>query len=229
MNLSLNFLWAFVGGLVPALLWLWFWTREDKTNPEPKRKIAVAFVCGMLAVLLVLPIEKLIYEAFGGAVGTLTIISWAFAEELLKFGAAYISSIFRNKYNDEPIDSLIYLITAALGFSALENAFFLVNFIDSNLVAQSIISGNMRFIGATLLHTASSATIGVFMAFGFYKNRERKKNFLFTGLLLATLLHVIFNSIIIKFDDNIFLTFAGVWVAIVLLLFIFEKIKTIRN
>ena len=25
---------SFVGGILPALIWLWFWLKEDKENPE---------------------------------------------------------------------------------------------------------------------------------------------------------------------------------------------------
>ena len=51
---------AFVGGIIPSLLWLWFWLNEDKKNPEPKGILSIVFIVGMIAVSFVLPIEKLI-------------------------------------------------------------------------------------------------------------------------------------------------------------------------
>ena len=71
---------------------------------------------------------------------------------------------------DEPIDAVIYMITVALGFSALENALFLSNLISTSSFAQSIITGNSRFLGATLLHVASSAAVGVMIGLSYYKN-----------------------------------------------------------
>ena len=50
--------YAFLGGLLPALLWLYFLLREDSRCPEPKLMILVAFLAGMIAVPLVLPIEQ---------------------------------------------------------------------------------------------------------------------------------------------------------------------------
>jgi len=163
-----KFIISLASGVLPAILWLWFWLKEDKKHPEPKRKIIIAFLAGMVAVILVLPLEKAIYSFLGPTVTLVTILSWAGAEELLKFLGAYFSSFYKNRDYDEPIDSIIYLISSALGFSALENTLFLTNLVNSEQITQSIMSGNMRFIGATLLHTVSSATIGFFMSLSFY-------------------------------------------------------------
>ena len=52
-------LFALLGGVLPALLWLWFWLKEDKKRPEPRGLILLAFIAGMLTVPVVLPFEKL--------------------------------------------------------------------------------------------------------------------------------------------------------------------------
>jgi RsiW-degrading membrane proteinase PrsW (M82 family) len=143
--------------------------------------------------------------------------------------AAFFSSLRKNIDNDEPIDSLIYMISAALGFSAMENSFFLFKALNSGALTQSIISGNMRFIGATLLHVASSALVGAFLAFGFFKDNESKKMHLFTGLVLAIVLHTIFNWFIIKAGENLFFVFGGVWLSIIAIIFTIEKVKTLKN
>lgn len=228
MVISIKFLISLLSGILPASLWLWFWLKEDKKHPEPKKKIIIAFIAGMVAVLLVLPLEKLIYSALGPTITIFTILSWAAAEEILKFLGAFLSSFYKNRDYDEPIDSMIYLISAALGFSAVENAFFLLHLIDSGQITQSIMSGNMRFIGATLLHTVSSATVGFFMSLSFYKGKEVKKSVLLFGLMVAIALHTIFNLLIIKSEDNLFMVFSGVWVLVIALMFIFEKVKTIK-
>ena len=49
---------ASLGGLLPALAWLWFWLREDSKHPEPRRLIALAFLAGMVAVAVAIPLEK---------------------------------------------------------------------------------------------------------------------------------------------------------------------------
>src|SRR3990167_2482798 len=101
---------SLLGGVLPALLWLWFWLKEDKLHPEPKKRLALVFLAGMCAVLLVLPVEKFIFS-ITASISLITIVLWAAAEELLKYITAYISGL-RQKEMDEPIDAVIYMITA---------------------------------------------------------------------------------------------------------------------
>ncbi|HEX9830376.1 MAG TPA: PrsW family glutamic-type intramembrane protease, partial [Thermodesulfobacteriota bacterium] len=152
---------------------------------------------------------------------------WAALEELLKFGAAYFSAL-RKREDDEPIDPLIYMMTAALGFVAIENAIFILNPLLKGNLIEGVITGNLRFIGASLLHTISSAAIGISLALAFYKRAAVKLIYLSFGILTAIALHTLFNLFIIKETDSITLaTFGFVWMAIVILILFFEKIKKV--
>ena len=157
MVLSPVFFIAFLGGVLPALLWLFFWLFEDRCEPEPKRYIFFSFFAGMAVVWPVLFLERSVVPFASGA--TLLLI-WAFIEEACKFGAAYLAALHWHVF-DEPLDAVIYLVTVALGFSALENTLFLMGPLEQGDVLKTIVTGDLRFIGATLLHTLSSATIGV--------------------------------------------------------------------
>lgn len=230
---------SFLGGILPALLWLWFWLKEDRLHPEPKSRIVLTFICGMLAVLPAIEIEKYFCYLINPAVcngdvpriapGLLLIILWAITEETFKYVLAFLSSFWKNKNNNEPIDPIIYMITIALGFSALENVLFIFNPIISGQLLQSIMTGNSRFLGATLLHVASSAAIGVMMGLSYYKKPAIKKIFLCTGIIISILLHTLFNLLIIKLGNDLFFVFAGVWVLIILLIVLIEKVKVIRS
>ena len=48
-----------MGGVAPALLWLWFWLKEDNQKPEPKGLIATIFFIGMICVIVVIPFQNL--------------------------------------------------------------------------------------------------------------------------------------------------------------------------
>jgi len=221
-----TFLYAILGGIVPALLWLYFWLKEDKKNPEPKRLLLFAFAAGMIAVLVAIPFEKYVNTYF---TGILLIILWSAIEEILKFAGAYFS-VLKKKAVDEPIDIIIYMITVALGFAALENTLFLINLLIDGNITNTIINGNLRFLGATLLHTLSSATVGIMIAFSFYRGETLKKIYTFLGLILAIVLHTLFNFFIIKESGEKILTiFFFVWIGIVILILLFEKIKRIKN
>jgi RsiW-degrading membrane proteinase PrsW (M82 family) len=221
------FFLSFIIGLVPALVWLWFWLKED-SHPEPAKMVTLSFLGGMVAVLIVLPLQKLVYEIINDQ-NTLSFILWATIEELCKFIIVYFIAL-KNKITDEPIDDIIYLIVSALGFVALENTFFLTDLVHNADLSGIIMTTNLRFIGAGLLHVISSATIGVCMALSFYKNQLQKSFHLFTGLILAIVLHTSFNLFIIRqTEGNVFVVFGAVWVGILVLLVLIEKIKHIHN
>ena len=52
-------LFAFLGGILPALVWLYFLIKEDTRCPEPRSIVMLALIAGMLAVPLVLPLERI--------------------------------------------------------------------------------------------------------------------------------------------------------------------------
>jgi RsiW-degrading membrane proteinase PrsW (M82 family) len=54
-------IFSLLGGIVPALFWLWFWIRQDRLKPEPKLALFSAFLSGIIAVLLALFFELIIY------------------------------------------------------------------------------------------------------------------------------------------------------------------------
>lgn len=213
-----------MGGVLPALLWLAFWLLEDRCQPEPKRYILLSFVLGMLAVPLVLPIERQAIAYFAmGSVPLLLV--WAACEEGFKFIAAYLGGL-RWAAFDEPLDAVIYLVTAALGFSSLENALFLWTPLASGEVLRSVVTGDLRFIGATLLHTLSSATIGICIALAFSKSPAVRRAAAAGGVILAVLLHTLFNFFILGTSGGgTFWVFLIIWVGIVGALLMVERIK----
>ncbi len=213
---------AMLGGVLPALLWLTFWLMEDRCEPEPKRYLLMTFIAGGAMVFAALWIEQQTMRYF---TGTSLLFLWAATEEMLKFGAAYLVAL-RLRIFDEPIDAVVYMVTVALGFSAFENMLFLMTPIQNGDVLQTIIRGDLRFIGATLLHTLSSATIGIALALAFYKSALARRAAAFVGVILAVTLHTLFNFFILGSDgDATFWIFLFIWFGIVVMLFMTEQIK----
>ena len=218
---------SLIGGILPALFWLYFWLKEDKLKPEPRSLIMLSFFGGMIAVIAALFAEKTVKDLVASNL-ILVAIYAPIIEELFKFSAAYFL-VLRKKEDDEPIDPIIYLISSALGFAALENALFLMSPLAENNIMTSITTGNLRFIGATLLHVVASALIGIFIGFSFYKNRVFKFFMIIIGLATAITLHSFFNFFIIRgTDESILAVFAGLWVAVIFLILILEKVKKIK-
>ena len=217
---------AFLAGVIPALFWLWFWLREDRVHPEPRSLIISAFIAGMLIVGAVLPLQQYAMERFSG---NDLIFVWVIIEEILKYTAA-LMVVFWHKAVDEPIDTIMYMITIALGFSALENTLFIYNPLSDGDFANSVLTGTFRFLGATLLHVLASATVGVAMALAYYKRNTIRILSATVGLCIAILLHALFNFFIMNASGNTVLTvFMFVWMGIIVLFLIFEKVKIIER
>ncbi len=159
----------------------------------------------------------------------ITLVIWAAVEELLKYVAANSGGISK-KDNNEPIDPIVYMITAALGFAALENAFYLYKMIaDHQPMQELFITGNVRFIGSSMLHVSCSAIVGIFMAFAYNKNSEVKSRYLVTGVVLSIILHTIFNSFLIHSENTTLVSFAAVWLVALYIILMFERIKKSFN
>jgi RsiW-degrading membrane proteinase PrsW (M82 family) len=217
---------AAAGGLLPSLAWLWFWLHEDKKHPEPRRWIALAFAAGMLSVAIVIPIEQYVATILQGQ--TVIFTAWSAIEEITKFLAAALTVLWLSD-NDEPIDAVVYMVTVALGFAAVENTLFLLSPLAGSSLLQTFITGNLRFIGATPLHILSSGVIGAALGFSFYKHGRIKAEYVLAGVILAIALHSAFNFLILNTpEEYLFRTFALVWVGVVVLLAALEFIKRLK-
>ena len=91
-------------------------------------------------------------------------------------------------------------------------------------------TGNFRFIGATLLHILASGTVGAAMALAFYKRSAVRIIYATVGLFIAIILHALFNFFIIESSGETILgVFLFVWIGIIILFLIFEKAKLIER
>jgi len=214
---------AFIFGIIPSLIWLWFWLKEDKKRAEPKGLLAIIFLLGMAAVILVLPIQRYIQAHVQG--NEVQIALWAGTEKVMKL-LAVIFILSGSAHVDEPLDWPIYMMTAALGFAALENTLFLLKPIALNEVTVGLLTGQLRFLGSTLLHTVSSGVIGMALGLSYHLSSILKKGYLLVGLVFAVILHSIFNFFIIRNNGGDFLkVFAFLWVVTIIIMLLFEKLR----
>ncbi|MDO8430072.1 MAG: PrsW family glutamic-type intramembrane protease [bacterium] len=206
-------------GLIPGFAWLIFYLEEDP-HPEPKKLIFETFLAGGLITFLVLGVQTAFNNwANSEGIAQYSFLSFLFLaaiEEFFKFGAARLVIDDHKNELDEPVDAMIYLIVAALGFATIEN-------IGAIYHAKDLIfeTATLRFIGATLLHTLSSGLFGYYWAKSLIKG---KYHLLLTGFALATLLHTLFNFLILRFEPAAIPT-AFLMVFAVFVLYDFEKLK----
>ncbi|MDP3901422.1 MAG: PrsW family glutamic-type intramembrane protease, partial [bacterium] len=155
-------------GLLPGFAWLIFYLREDAEHPEPKKTIFYTFVVGAACSFLVLPFQVLLshWSSIYGLseYGPTSLFLLSATEEIFKFAVVYWAISKRREF-DEPLDAMIYMIVAALGFATVENIASLYNVLGSfETVA-------LRFIGATLLHSLASGLVGFYWAKAIIKRR----------------------------------------------------------
>lgn len=202
----MKFLLCLILAPLPSIIWLAFYLRKDK-HPEPNRMIVKVFMLGILMV----PLAGLLEQGFFLGLEKISLINkiaflvigFALIEELLKYLVVRFS-VLKNSAFDEPVDAMIYLIIAALGFAAAENIYLLS---QAQLTQMSIVSIlefiTTRFLGATLLHALTSAIIGYFLAVSLLITSKIRKIFIWGGLLGGTILHSLFNYIIILNSQSI--------------------------
>lgn len=238
MNIFNTLFFSFLLGIVPALIWLWFWLREDVEHPEPRSYILLTFLYGALSVPVALIFQIVFNKLFAiqgtGDISTSPFIYaliitciWAGIEEFVKYKAAWHGGL-KKTITDEAVDVPIYMISAALGFAALETTLFLIApFLNGN-IQEIIATTKLRFVGAMLVHVASSALIGIFAGYSLFFVQKVHKRYVLVGFMLATLLHALFNLFIIKGSQNSFVGFLLIWLFVVLIIVLFERIKKIK-
>jgi RsiW-degrading membrane proteinase PrsW (M82 family) len=208
------FLIAIPLAMLPSLIWLLYYLRKD-VHPEPNHLIMRVFVWGMVVTIIAAFIIFFFaslesdfakrgffikdYLPYALTIPIVIIFINAFWEEVLKYLVVRFS-ILKNPEFDEPVDAMEYMIIVALAFAAVENILISAN--HSDLKSLSILLF-VRFLGATLIHVLSSATLGFFLAKAIFwkKNRRRfplKVGFVLLGTIIATGLHGIFNFLIIE-------------------------------
>jgi len=220
-------LYAAIGGFFPIIFWLFFWFREDLKDPEPKWLIAKTFLFGIAAAFISLLVEAFIHTLHLNNIDQT--IAFSFAEEFLKFLAVFAAALGTVWVNERE-DPMLYMITGALGFAAVENTFYIIDYLDKSEYIRSLIDGGYRFIGATLLHTITSAIIGIFISVVFFQSWTTRILSSLLGLLVATGIHTVFNLMVNS--TNIFYkstAFWTAWIGIVILLFIFQIIESMPN
>jgi len=220
-------------GVLPSLLWLAFYLRED-AHPEPKREILLVFLFGMLATVPAIFFEIFLSDTIksfglGDFLTTLlvNVIAVAFIEEFVKYAAVWAREqrANHNALLDEPVDFVIYMIVSALGFAAVENLLFLLPIIQLNLAIMTTI---VRAVSAILLHTLCSGMIGYYMARS-YCDREHKRRLVAKGFLIASALHGVYNLFIIKSGEDLVFLMIPLTILAGMALFLFKGFGQLKK
>ncbi len=226
-------------GILPSLTWLAYYLRKD-AHPEPKRMVLKIFLWGALITLPVFFVQiGFTYLLSGINLNPIAkeLIYWflviALSEEFFKYLVIRIK-VINSPHLDEPLDVMLYMVVAALGFAALENVLYLFaptgQMSFAQLIDRTLLLSLVRFIGATFLHTLCSAVIGYSLAISFCEVK-RKYLSLALGIFIAMLLHGLYDFSIMQLDG--YMQIAIPAVVIITLAFLvfsgFEKLKKMKS
>ena len=199
----MDYLYLIIFALLPSLIWLLIFLRSD-ANPESNEMILKVFLYGMVAVIP----AAIIQFGFIGFFKSLPIspffililsqlIGVGVVEEVSKFLVVHLM-VLKSSELDEPLDVMLYMIIAALGFAALENIMYLL---QAETISGILWTNLLRFIAPVFGHALWSGTIGYFLATSIYEPKQRL-GLLTIGFSLAIFLHAAFNYVIMRSADT---------------------------
>jgi RsiW-degrading membrane proteinase PrsW (M82 family) len=221
-----NLLLAIVTGVFPTFLWLWFWFNQDE-KPQTAGFLSLMYILGMVCIFIVLPFKGVIENS--GLEQKEYLLAFAGIEEIIKVLITALV-VFRPKFIKKPTDYTLFLVTTALGFSALENTLYLIEPITKNNLSFVLFTGNLRFIGATLLHTICVAIVGIMIGIAWTDSKFMKAMHGLFGLGLAISLHAIFNYfILVNTTRSIMIGLAGLWFIGIIVVVIFGRIQKLHT
>ncbi len=183
----LNILILTLASIGPGLLWLWYFYRQDRFEPEPLGMILKVFLMGLLLVIPAGLMEQLWRAQMVEAIRTANWLNFlviaflvvALIEEGLKSGFL-IWLVSRSRELDEPADGIIYGITLGLGFASLEN------FLWASVFGYRVAA--MRAVVTTLAHATFTGWMGSYIA-KYKLSAISDTSLLWKGFGLAWIIH----------------------------------------
>lgn len=192
---GLHLIAAGVGlALIPALLWLAFFFRQNRRQPEPKRIVWRVFLfSGLIAsgvgVRLVDDLFRIETWLYGSAwlrlFGVITIVG--FTQEFLKYFVVR-HTVFPTEEFKDLIDGVIYGVVAGLGYATVLNIQYVI---DNQGVLLYV--GSMHMVVTALAQAGFSAVTCYFLAGAKYG--EKPIWWVPAGLTLAAFLNGLFSHL----------------------------------
>ena len=150
--------------LVPAAIWLFFFYRLDRLEPEPKTMVLAIFLLGALVTAAlhdpiidgVFNVRDWLYQTWWGhLLGGILIVG--FVEQFLIYGTVrYV--IFNHSEFDERVDGVIYSVAAGLGLATVLNFRYVI---ASNGVDLDV--GSIRMVVNALAYAGFAGIMGYFI------------------------------------------------------------------
>lgn len=184
--------------IIPMSIYLVLIWKFDRYDREPFKLVLINYFWGAFGAIVLAVIGSFI----------LTAIASFFIKDdiqLSRFGAIVVAPIIEeitkglfllitlsSKKFDNITDGIVYGGAIGLGFGMTENFLYFVSYGESipNWIALVIV----RSLFSGVMHCVSTATLGSFLGLAKFKSMGKKIFYAFTGLIIAMLIHSIWNS-----------------------------------
>jgi len=172
-----------------AIIYLIIIYRTDKYEREPFKFVLLIFTWGVFCGVLAAPLNDAIGPLFQASFGNAALIG-PFTEEPLKAAGLYYivtRKRLRNEFNT-PLDGIVYGFAAGIGFFAMENFIYYLNF---------DVGGSELLLMRSLLlwgHGVWTATTGLWLAIAKAQRGYLKVADLVPGISVAVVLHFLWNG-----------------------------------
>lgn len=180
-----------LAAFLPGLAWLVYFYRCDRYDPEPVKLVARTFLVGMLVAMALGTVYTGLDYPWGPYMWAAVIFA-PLVEEPAKF-LAVRWTVYGNRQFNEPVDGIVYGVSAALGFAAVEN----VGYVAGGWFGASPVSGLFTLISRTVMSVPGHALFSSWWgaALGYSKGRKPGAQILMVslGLLASIVFHGAFN------------------------------------
>jgi RsiW-degrading membrane proteinase PrsW (M82 family) len=185
---------GFLLALIPALIWLIFFYRQDRLEPEPKGYVIRVFVLGaLLAQAVGIPLLEDVFDVrrwlpispWVNLLGSILVVG--FTQEFLKY-ATVRYFIYPLAEFDERVDGVVYGTAAGLGYATMLNVHYVIASGGVNLQA-----GVIRIVVTALAQASFAGLTGYFLARA--KFETEPVWWLPGGVALAAVLNGLFTTL----------------------------------
>ena len=201
--------------LLPPIYLLHLVYKQDKIEKEPKSLVIRTLFFGILSIIPAMILEVILEAVMYGVFGydsdstsnylVLILIENIFCVGLVEECCKYLAArtIWKNKAFNYRFDAVVYAVSSALGFAALENVLYVF---DNGLA-----TGLMRAVLSIPLHGICGIFMGIYM--GQAKlcecrdDRKGKKAFLRRAIWVPTFIHGIYDALASLSSSGGFLLF----------------------
>jgi RsiW-degrading membrane proteinase PrsW (M82 family) len=217
-------IFLFLAAVLPTLALLLFFMYSDKFK-EPKKTVLSTFILGIFIIaplevfhygtemILGEPIE---YNAFFKA-----FFKASFLEELFKFCVLFFFCTKFTEFN-EPMDGIVYGLTASLGFAFWENLQYI--YMPDREVTESLQVAWLRAFTAVPSHAFDGVIMGFFIGRHYFRDYKTKINLVW-ALLIPITLHGFYDWFLMEESINRNFMYLIMVVELGLVVYLYRNLK----